>query len=510
MKNKKINSIVFLPAIILFCSCIFLAFYNNDVFVVFTSNFYAWILDRFGWLFILTTLTVFIVCIALYFSPLGHIVIGGKTAKPTLSIWNWFSITLCTTVGSGIVFWGAAEPVQHMLYPPASSGIEALSPDSALFAMSAIFRHWTLLPYGLYTLMTVVFAFVYYNMKKPFSLGSVISAIVPEKHQKPTGNVIDFICVFSLVSGLAASLYAAVLSINGGISKTLGIDSNIFVWGIIIAVISCITLASAVSGINKGIKYLSNINVYIFFIILALILLFGGSTFIFSFATESLGDFITTFFKGSLFTGAAANDSWSKSWTIYYFANWMAWTPITAVFLGRICYGRKVKEIILMNLLVTSFFGILWFTIISGATVNSLLNNPSSGLIEAFNTGYENVIYQLFSNLQLESLLIPLYLIAVLISLVTASDSTTLAISSLCSKGISPESPEPPKFLIMIWVVVVGIVTWIMMSISEGITGIKMLSNIGGLPAMFLIILVIICAVRIAIDPQKYNHIDHD
>ncbi|WP_195269390.1 BCCT family transporter [Eubacterium sp. 1001713B170207_170306_E7] len=510
MKKKKVNSIVFVPAIILFCCCIFLAFYNNNIFSMLTSSLYSWILDQFGWLFILTTMAVFVACIALYFSPLGHIRIGGKKAKPTLSTWNWFSITLCTTVGSGIVFWGAAEPVQHMLYPPVSSGIEALSPDAAVFAMSTVFRHWTLLPYGLYTLMTVVFAFVYYNMKKPFSLGSVISPITSEKHEKSIGNIIDFICVFSLVFGLSASLYTAVLSINGGLNKIWGVDSDLLTWGIIIAIISCITLTSAVSGINKGIKYLSNINVYIFFIILAVILIFGGTTFIFGFAVESLGDFIVTFFKNSLFTGTAANDPWAKSWTMYYFANWMAWTPITAVFLGRICYGRKIKEIILMNLLVTSLFGILWFTIISGATVNSLMNNPSSGLIDAFNTGYENVIYQLFNNLHLDTFLVPLYLVAVLISLVTASDSTTLAISSLCSSGISPDSLEPPKFLIVIWVAVVGIVTWIMMSISEGITGIKMLSNIGGLPAMFLIILVIVCAVKIAISPQKYNDIDHE
>ena len=161
-----------------------------------------------------------------------------------------------------------------------------------------------------------------------------------------------------------------------------------------------------------------------------------------------------------------------------------------------------------MNLFVTALFSIVWFMIISGATVNQLMNNPTSGLINAYNAGYENVIYQLFKNLPLSQIFIPLYLAAVLISFVTAADSTTMAIAGICSKGIAPDSPEPPTYLIAVWGVIVAVVTWIMMSVGEGITGIKMLSNIGGLPAMFLIILVVISVIIISIHPERYNLVD--
>lgn len=508
MKHQKINLIVFLPAVLLFCACILLAFLDNAAFVSLTGTLYAWILDEFGWLFLLTALVVFLVCIGLYFSPFGKIVIGGKEAKPMMSVWNWFSITLCTTVASGIVFWGAAEPVQHILNPPVSSGIEALSSEASLFAMAAVFRHWTVLPYGLYTILAVVFAFVYYNMRQPFSLGSVIAPLIPEKGRSGVSKAVDFICVFALVTGLAASLASGVLSINGGLSKLMGVDSNVMVWGIIILVIGGMTVIAAVTGITRGIKYLSNINVAMYIVILGFILLFGGTVFIFSFGIESIGQFIATFFSGTLFTGTAEGDPWAKNWTMFYLGNWMAWAPVTAVFLGRISYGRRVNDVIAMNLFVTALFSIVWFMIISGATVNQLMNNPDSGLIDAYNAGYENVIYQLFKNLPLSQIFIPLYLVAVLISFVTAADSTTMAIAGICSKGIAPDSPEPPTYLIAVWGVIVAVVTWIMMSVGEGITGIKMLSNIGGLPAMFLIILVVISAIIISIHPERYNLVD--
>lgn len=508
MKHQKINLVVFLPAVLLFCACILLAFFDNMAFVNLTSTLYAWILDEFGWLFLLTALVVFLVCVGLYFSPFGKVIIGGKEAKPMISVWNWFSITLCTTVASGIVFWGAAEPVQHILNPPVSSGIEPMTPEASLFAMAAVFRHWTVLPYGLYTILAVVFAFVYYNMCQPFSLGSVIAPLIPEKGRNGVSKVVDFVCVFALVTGLAASLASGVLSINGGLNKLFGIGSNATVWGIIILIIGGMTIIAAVTGITRGIKYLSNINVGIYVVILGFILLFGGTVFIFSFGVESIGQFVTTFFSGTLFTGMAEGDPWAKNWTMFYLGNWMAWAPVTAVFLGRISYGRRVRDVIAMNLFVTALFSIIWFMIISGATVNSLMHNPGSGLIEAYNAGYENVIYQLFKNLPLSQLFIPLYLIAVLISFVTAADSTTTAIAGICSKGIAPDSPEPPASLIAVWGIIVAVVTWIMMTVGEGITGIKMLSNIGGLPAMFLIIFVVISAVLIAAHPEKYNVVD--
>lgn len=508
MKGKSLNFIVFFPTILLFSFFIFFAFYNNTLFEKLALNSHNWILDKFGWMFLLSSLLVFSVCIWLYFSSFGEIVIGGKNAEPLLTKWNWFAITLCTTIAAGIIFWGSAEPVQHMLNPPISLNIEPMSSEASLFAISTIYRHWTFLPYGIYTILTVTFAFVYYNMKQPFSLGSLITPLIPLKHKKKIGNIVDIICVFSLVTGLCASLASGVLTISGGLNKLFGIVSNSITWGIILLFVGGITIFSAISGITKGIKKLSNFNIVLYIVILVFILFFEKTVFIVSFGAEGLGEFIGTFFEKTLFLGVSSNDPWPKNWTIFYLGLWMAWAPISAVFLGRISYGRKIKEVIYMNLFVTSMFGIVWFMIISGATINMLINKPESGLIEAFNIGYENVIYQFFQNLPLSMVFIPLYLIAAIISFVTAADSTTIAIASICSKEISPDSQESSKYLIVIWGLVITVFTWIIMSVGKGISGIKMLSGIGGLPSLFLILASVISIIIIAKNFTKYNKLD--
>ena len=505
MKSLKINYSVFLPPFVLLVLCVIHNFADGAGFASSMTSAYYWILNNFGWLFLFSVVVILFVCIYICFAPFGSTVIGGKDAKPMMKWGTWFSITLCTTVAAGIVFWAAAEPVQHLLHPPASSGIEPMSAQAALFSMSQVYIHWTFLPYGIYTICTVMFAFGYYNMKKTCSLGAAVSPIVPDKHVNKANTVIDIVCVFSLVAGLAASLGVAVLNINGGLNRIFGISSNPTVWAIIIGVTVGVFLISAVSGVMKGIKLLSDINVYIYYGILVLVLLFGGTVFIFSFGAESLGDFFSGFFSKALFTGAATKDTWAQDWPMFYFGNWMAWAPISAVFLGRISYGRKVKQIVIMNLVITSVFSIAWFMVISGATINLAMNKPSSGIIESFSAGYEYVIYQLFENLPLTSILVPVFLVCVFISFVTASDSTTVAISSVCTAGINPEDPDAPKSMKILWGLIIAVVTWIMMSVGEGITGVKMLSNIGGLPTMFYILFVTYSALKVARHPEKYD-----
>lgn len=208
MKEKKINYMVFLPVLVLFIVCIIFAFFNNQLFVQIINRINNGILDKFGWLFIIVSVLALIVCIMMYFSSFGNTVIGGKSAKPTLPRWSWFTITLCTTIGSGIIFWGAAEPVQHILFPPVSLELAPLSSEAAIFAMSTIFKHWTVLPYALYTVFTVMFAFSYYNLRKSFSVASALFPGEKMHYESWIVTIIDIICVFSLVMGLSASLYA--------------------------------------------------------------------------------------------------------------------------------------------------------------------------------------------------------------------------------------------------------------------------------------------------------------
>lgn len=499
MNNVRVNYRVFLPVFLLLMGTLIFSIVNNELFVAATTNLYYWILDKFGWLFLLTTFVMLVVCVWLAFSSFGKTILGGDEAKPIMNTRNWFTITVCTTIAAGIVFWGAAEPIQHLLHPPESLGLMPGSPEAALFSISTIYMHWTFLPYAIYTLTGVMFAYGYYNMKRNFSLGAAIAPVIKNPHNTWINTLVDIVCVFALVAGLAASLGMGVLNISGGIAKLTGANAGTGLWAVTIVVIVALFIASSVSGILRGVRILSNINMLFYFGLLLTVLLFGGTIFIFSFGMEGIGAFIQNFIPRALFTGTITGDTWARDWPMFYFGNWMAWAPITAVFLGRIAYGRTVREFILMNLLATSLFSVIWFMIISGATLNMFLNQPGSGLLEAFQSGYENVIYQLIQNLPIPQIVIPLYLLVVLISFVTASDSTTIAIAGVCSKGISLDSPESSKTLKVVWGIIIAGLTWVMLFVGDGITGVKMLSNIGGLPALFFSLAVIISAVKVGI-----------
>lgn len=506
-KTRRIRWTVFLPPFLLTVACVIYNFINSASFAGTMSALYYGILNQFGWMFLSGPLFMLFVLIWVCFTPLGNVVLGGKDAKPIFDRKTWYYVALCTTVACGIVFWAAAEPIQHYLYPPASLGIEGGTPEAATYSMAIVFNNWTLMPYAIYCTVTVMFAFAYYNMKKEYSLGSCLAPIVKAKYEKTVGTVVDIVCIFTLVAGLAASLGVGILNLNGALTNMFGLTSGPFVWAVIIAVVTAAFVLSSVSGLTKGIKFLSNFNVYVYFLILLLTLLFGGIVFILNFGIESVALWLDHFFRISLFTGAAAKDTWAQDWPVFYMGNWAAWAPISGVFLAKISRGRTVRECIFLNLFATALFSIVWFMIISGATLNMVMNHPGSGLAEAFAMGYENVIYCLFDNLPLSVITKVLFFAAVFISFVTASDSTTIAISDLCCHS-NPEAPEEsctPPLVKILWGVIISVLTWIMMSIGEGITGMKMLSNIGGLPALIFVLLITAALMKVAKNPKKYD-----
>ncbi len=511
-KTRRIKWAVFLPPFLLTIVCVIYNFINSASFAGTMSALYYGILNHFGWMFLGGPLFMLFVLIWVCFTPLGNVVLGGKDAVPIFDKKTWYYVALCTTVACGIVFWAAAEPIQHYLNPPASLGIEGGTPAAATYSMAIVFNNWTLMPYAIYCVVTVMFAFAYYNMKKEYSLGSCLAPIVKEKYEKPVGTLVDIVCIFTLVAGLAASLGVGILNLNGALTNMFSLISSPFVWAVIIAVVTATFVVSSVSGVSKGIKFLSNFNVYVYGLILLLTLMFGGVVFILNFGMESIAMWLDNFFRISLFTGAAAKDTWAQDWPVFYMGNWAAWAPISGVFLAKISKGRTVKECILLNLFATALFSILWFMIISGATLNMVMNHPGSGLTEAFAMGYENVIYCLFDNLPLSVITKILFFVAVFVSFVTASDSTTVAISDLCchSDKENPEKSDTPAFVKILWGVIISVLTWIMMSIGEGITGMKMLSNIGGLPALIFVLLITTALIRVAKNPKKFDRTQAD
>ena len=496
MKKLK-HEVFWLPFLFLIASAIY-SLVDVEHFLQIAKTANDWILVNFGWLFSISTLFFLGIVIAVYFSPLGKVRIGGEKATPMLTKWRWFSITLCATIATGILFWGTAEPIFHLHAPPVGLGIEANSAAAAQFSMSTMFLHWTFTPYGIYTLAGLTFALVYYNLKQPFSLGSLLYPLIGKHAYGIVGNTIDAVCLFSLVAGMAASLGSGILTIAGGLNLFADLEPTPFLLGMIALVIVCTFIISAASGLMKGIRILSDLNIKFFFALCAFVFLFGPTTFILSFGVESFGNYLQHFFERSLYTGASSNDGWANSWTIFYWANWLAWAPISALFLGRLAIGYTVKDFIRFNLLYPSLFGCFWMMVFSGSVIyyDFVVESGSmNAVLEA--GGAESVIYALFQKLPFAPIVSGFFLLIAFLSYVTAADSNTTAMGGISARDISLENPEPPLLIKIAWGATVGVIAWVMVAFA-GIDGIKMASNLGGFPALFLIIAVAFSLIKLA------------
>jgi len=524
-----LNHFVFWPPFLLLLSAIVLNFWSPDQIqdgelvpgkfstTVTIAN--TWVLDQFGWLFSVCAFFSVMLCLAIcctvfWRSGFASVRIGGPNAKPLMSLWNWFSITICTTIAIGILFWSTAEPIDHLTKPPGFANVESGSRDAAVLALSTMYLHWSFTPYSLYCVASLMFAFAFYNMKQPFTLGATLTPLFGRFAIGRGSAVIDAICLYSLVAGMAAALGSGILMINGGLHDLWGVpNANQWVLGGIAFAIVFTFVISSATGLMKGIRILSDVNTRLLMGLALVPLLFVPTFFLISLGGEALWDYVTHFFYRNLAVSKTATgemrifspDEWSQGYTVFYWAVWMAWAPITACFLGRIAYGRTVKEFMLVNFIFPSFFAIAWMTIFSGTALYYQMEGQVNLADVIATKGHESVSIAVLNQFPFAVGLVSFYLLSAFICFVTSSDSNMSAMASVSSTGISPDNPEGNSWLKIVWGVTVGMVAWIMICFAGGVEGVKTLSTLGGLPAAFLELFIIAALVRVVFFHRRFD-----
>lgn len=441
--------------------------------------------QTFGWLYLAIALFLVLVSGIVLFSKLGGTKIGGEDAKPMLSTGNWFTVVLCTTIAAGLIFWGSSEPVFHLMAPPPFAGVEAGTHEAAVFSMTTMFLHWTITPYAIYCMPALMFAIAVYNQNKAFSFSSCISGIIPKADGVLCSSVIDSMCVFSTVMGMIASLGQGILSIAGGITDITGKEGGKVMWTLIGVLIAIVFTISACSGVLKGIKWISNINTVFLLFLLVMVFVAGPTMYVVQLSLESFGVYIDNFFTRSLMIGAGSGSDWSYFWTIATFANWMAWAPVTGMFLGKISYGHSVRGFIGINLGAAALCSGFWINVFGGTSIYQQLHGVDiyGKMAQA---GTESAVYEMMKALPFGAKLIPVLVLAVALSVVTAADSTTNVLGDLCYKG--KEKEKGMTLVKIIWGSLLGGMA-ILIICFKGVAGIKMMSVIGGLPAAILLLL---------------------
>ena len=507
--NKQVRWPVFLIPWILAIVTIALNFISGEAFNNVIMTVTSFILDDFSWLFALMAFICVILVIAAYFTKFGGVRIGGRNAKPIMNMTNYVWIVLCTIMAAGILLWACAEPMYHYYGPPSSVTPE--SSGAIDFIMRDIFLEWTFTPMCIYGAPAILFAFLFYNAKKDYSLGNMLYPTLSYETAKKFSPVVDVICLLALVCGMAASMGSAVFLVTGGMSTLTngGISSGAATWTIVGAVIVAAFVASAVSGVMNGIRILSTINSRIYMALGLFVFLFGPTFYILNLTIEGFGAYLTDFCRQSLFLSAGDGDKWAMWWPVFYWCNWMAWMPVTSAFLGRISRGYTVREAIRVIVVFPSLFSVVWLGLFSSSSLYYELNG--AGVNEAMtNGGTEYATYTVLQQMPISTITIAVFLLIVFVSFVTASDSNTNAMSGLCTSGLSADDTESPTWLKIVWGITIGAMCVIFINAFQSTDALKYLSNLGGFPVVFFLIIISISFVKVMMNPQKYDSFKED
>ncbi|WP_057936453.1 BCCT family transporter [Algoriphagus resistens] len=493
---------VFWPPFILLILAVSISIFFPDSFVDVSRNIQQSILTNFSLGFSWVSFGMTLLAISVFFSPLGNYKIGGKSAVPRLTKTSWFAIVLCTTIAVGILFWGSAEPLSHFIFPPDFKGFEPNSEEARSFALGALYFHWGFTPYAIYAVPALVFALMYYSGKQRFSLGIMLRPLLGNSPHRFWETGLDMFSLFALVTGMAAALGAGILSLSGGFLAFFPDLNPTLLTGVVTLGILITFIISASTGIEKGIKNLSLFNLGFFFLIAILFVILGEKGKILSSILTGFNQYFSNFADLSLQLNGAGN-KWTYDWTTFNFAMWMAWAPMTALFLGKIAVGRTVREFLLVNWFLPALFCLVWMGIFGGTTLDFAAGNAQEYKDLFENSGPESIIYKVFEEMGYFKIFAQLFIIGIFISYVTAADSSTDALASISMKKQARDPFRSDTNLKVIWGVLIGFLSWIMISYS-GIDGVRILSVIGGLPSLFFLLLVSVCLLMVLLSPKNY------
>ncbi len=482
-KYFDIHPPVFWPAAILILVFIIITLAVGQPMTDIFSTIQNGISDNAGWLFILAVNIFLFFVIYIAFSKLGEIRLGGKDATPEFSLSAWFSMLFSAGMGIGILFWSVAEPMFHYQSPPFG---EAETLESAALAMKLTYLHWGLHPWGIYALVGLSLAFFAYNKKLPLSIRSVFYPLLGKRIHGYLGDTIDVLAVLATLFGLATSLGFGVQQVNAGLTHVFGLTNSIGMQVVLIAVITIAATISVVTGIDKGVKFLSQMNIYLAGAFLLFLIIIGPSLFIFDSFTQNLGAYVQDLFAISFWTETYQQSDWQNSWTVFYWSWWISWSPFVGMFIARISRGRTVRQFVLGVLIVPTIITFLWLSAFGGSAIFLELKNAGAGIAQAVSEDVAISIYALLENFPFASFTSIAAIALVTSFFVTSSDSGSLVVDAFTSGG-KLDSPVGQRIF---WALTEGAVAAVLL-VGGGLGALQTASITTGLP--FAFVLLVMC-----------------
>ncbi len=444
---------------------------------------------QFGWLYLISMLIFVIAALGIAFSKYGKIKLGADDSVPEFSTKTWFAMLFGAGMGIGLVFWGIAEPLSHIAAPMA--GIEPGSAEAASFAIRASFKHWGFHPWANYTIIGLALGYFQYRKGYPGLISSIFVPLIGEKGVRgPIGKLIDILAVFATVAGVATSLGLGTMQINSGLNYVFGIPSNPTVQVIIIAVITVIFIWTAVSGIEKGIALLGDINLYLAGALLLLSFLVGPMLLTMNSLTEGIGVYLQNFIVDSLHLNLLGDNGWVNGWTVFYWAWWIAWAPFVGSFIARISKGRTFKEFILGVTVAPAVTSILWFAIFGSMSIDMVGKMGLDKMKEVAKVP-ETALFQVFAQYPLGSILSIIAIFLLITFFVTSANSATFVLGMFTQQGdLNPTNSKK-----IIWGLIQSALATALL-LAGGLIPLQTASVIAAFPFIFIMLLAIVSLMK--------------
>ena len=484
--QDSLNKVVFYVSatLILLFSLVTILFNQQANLVI--TNILNWVSRTFSWYYLLaaTLYLVFIIFIAC--SRYGEIKLGPKHSKPEFSLLSWSAMLFSAGIGIDLMFFSVAEPLSHYMNPPVGEG--------QTFEAARQSMVWTLFHYGLtgwsmYALIGVALGYFSYRYNLPLTIRSALYPIFGKKIHGPIGHTVDTAAVLGTIFGIATTCGIGVVQLNYGLHVLFDLPENLWVQTGLIAVAVIITIISVASGVNKGIRVLSEINIYVSIGLLLFILMMGNTEFLLAALIQNFGDYISQFPKLSLTSFPFEQPKeWMNSWTLFFWAWWIAWSPFVGLFLARISRGRTIREFVAGTLIIPLLFTLTWLSIFGNSALHSVMFDGNTQLATTVLENPAHGFYDLLAQYPGFSFIAGIATITGLLFYVTSADSGALVLGNFTTKFTNIEH-DSPRWLSIFWAIAIGLLTLAML-MANGVTALQNTTIIMGLPFSFVIFFV--------------------
>lgn len=492
MKNKNntasLNRYVFFPSSIAIIVLLIFAFWAPAAADTVFKHVQQIIVSNGSWFYVLSVATILLLVVYLGVSRFGEIRLGPDHASPDYSLPTWLSMLFAAGMGIGLMFFGVAEPLMHYLAPPTA---EANTVEAVREAMKTTFFHWGFHAWAIYAVVALVLAYFSFRHDLPLTLRSALYPFIGEKIHGWPGHTVDTFAVISTIFGVATSLGLGASQINAGLAYLFDIEVNNTNQILLMIGIISLAVVSVVSGLDKGIRRLSETNMVLAIALLVLILILGPTVFLLQAYLQNIGAYLSDIVRNTFNLFAYQKTDWIGGWTIFYWGWWLAWAPFVGLFIARISRGRTIREFVFGVLFIPTAFTLLWMTVFGNSAIELVHDQQQLKLGEMVNDNASVALFVFLEHFPMSEVLAFIAILMVVIFFVTSCDSGAMVVDMLCSNG----NNDTPVWQRIYWAVGVGVVAAILLA-AGGLNALQTMTIASALPFSIVLLIAMVGLIK--------------